>query len=118
MPIYEFEMPEVQSAGRKLSENERQASGQVPPMWRSPEERLQSAPAIQFKGLGLVRNRLRGGRTERRVRKPRRRPPPPLPAIRSRTMVTKTTDKADKKTKDSSPAKENFRKSFRIQSPQ
>jgi putative FmdB family regulatory protein len=106
MPIYEFECRKCKArleVFQKMSDKPpvkcRQCGGRL--------ERLQSAPAIQFKGSGWYvtdyagQNRKAGEKAEKETA---------AAASSDDKKSDKSTDKADKKTKESSPAKKTSEK--------
>jgi putative FmdB family regulatory protein len=108
MPIYEFECRKCKArveSFQKMSDKPpvkcRQCGGRL--------ERLQSAPAIQFKGSGWYvtdyagQNRKAGEKAEKETAAA-------ASGDKKSDDGHKTTDKADKKTKDSSPAKKTSEK--------
>ena len=74
-------------------------------------ERLHSAPAIQFKGSGWYVTDYAS--TSRKAAEKAEKE-----TASSTSSDGSKPDKSDKKPKESSPGKENFRKSFHNQSPQ
>ena len=107
MPIYEFEcrkckarLEVIQKMSDKPPVKCRKCGGRL--------ERLQSAPAIQFKGSGWYvtdyagQNRKAGEKAEKETAA--------AASDKKSDDGPKTVDKADKKTKDSSPAKKTSEK--------